>query len=83
MTKIGGLIGAVLAIALVMFVGGQIDWITDQSDFVGKAVFAATGVIGYLVGSRIVRRVRARYAHTEGSATSRARRRRSDAFPLA
>jgi len=59
-TKIGGLIGAVLAIALVMFVGGQIDWITDQSDFVGNAVFAATGVIGYLVGSRIVRRVRAR-----------------------
>ena len=60
MTKVGGVIGAVLAIAIVMFVGDRIDWTADQSDFVGNAVFAATGVIGWLVGSRIVRRLRAR-----------------------
>lgn len=60
MTKIGGVIGAVLAITLVFFVGDHIDWIADQSDFAGNAAAAAGGVIGWLVGSRIARRLTAR-----------------------
>jgi uncharacterized membrane protein YfcA len=56
-SKLGGLAGAILLIALVMYVGDRIDWTADQSDYVGSAVFVAAGVIGALVGSRIVRRL--------------------------
>jgi hypothetical protein len=60
MTKIGGVLGAVLAITLVFVVGDRIDWVSDQSDWLGNAVAAAFGVGRWVVGSRIARRLTAR-----------------------
>jgi phosphate/sulfate permease len=57
MAKLGGLIGAVLAIAIVMYVGDRIAWTARQSDWIGSAVFVAVGIGGWLAGSRLVQRL--------------------------
>jgi hypothetical protein len=62
-TKLGGLIGAVLLLALVIYVGDRIDWLADiKNDFVATAILTAVGVIGWMFGSRTARRLAHRRA---------------------
>jgi hypothetical protein len=62
-TKLGGLIGAALLFALVLYVGDRVDWLADiKSDFVATLVLTAAGVIGWLIGSRTARRLTHRRA---------------------
>jgi drug/metabolite transporter (DMT)-like permease len=56
-TKLGGVIGAVLGIALVLYVGDHIDWTARQSDWIGSAAAVAGGVVGWAAGSRVARRL--------------------------
>lgn len=61
MTKLGGIVGAFLLIALVLYLGDHIDWLADiKNDLVVSAVLTAVGVIGWLIGSRVVLRLRHR-----------------------
>ena len=56
-TKLGGLIGAVLLIALVLYAGDHIDWLADiKNDLVVTVLLTAVGVIGALIGSLTVGR---------------------------
>jgi uncharacterized membrane protein YfcA len=59
MAKLGGVIGAVIAITLVFYVGDHFDWTRDKSDYVGSAVAVAGGIVGWWAGSRVVRRLTA------------------------
>ena len=62
-TKLGGLIGAVLLIALLLYVGDHIDWLADvQNDVIASAIITAVGVVGWLIGSRTVWRLTHRRA---------------------
>jgi hypothetical protein len=62
-TKLGGLIGAVLLFALVIYVGDRIDWLADiQNDYIATAILTAVGVVGWLIGSRTARRLTHRRA---------------------
>jgi len=62
-TKLGGLIGAAVLIALVLFVGDRIDWLADiKNDLIVTAILTAVGVIGWLIGSSTVRRLTHRRA---------------------
>jgi hypothetical protein len=65
-TKLGGLIGAVLLPALVLFVGDRIPWLSRQSDYIGTAVLVAAVIGGWYLGSRIVGRLRTRHAPPHG-----------------
>jgi hypothetical protein len=65
-TKLGGVIGAVLTIAIVLYVGDHIPWLSRQSDWIGSAVAVAAGVGGWAAGSRLVRRLLGR-AHAHAS----------------
>jgi uncharacterized membrane protein YfcA len=57
-TKLGGLVGAVLLIALVLFVSDRVDWLAGpKNDLIVSAILTAVGVIGWLIGSRTVRRL--------------------------
>jgi hypothetical protein len=57
-TKLGGLVGAVLLIALLLSVGDHVDFLADiHNDFVATAIITAVGVVGWLIGSWTVRRL--------------------------
>jgi len=56
----GGLITALLAVNLVLFIGDSIDWTADKSDTVGTAVALVAGIGGWVLGSRLVGRFRHR-----------------------
>jgi hypothetical protein len=57
-TKLGGLVGAVLLIALLLSVGDHVDFLADiHNDFVATAIITAVGVIGWLIGSWTARRL--------------------------
>ena len=73
MTKLGGLVGAVLLIALLLSEGPRIDFLNDvTNDFVATAIIVAVGVIGAFLGSGLVRRLRNR--HTSRAASTGASR---------
>jgi hypothetical protein len=57
---IGGVIGAVLLIWVSFYVGDRIAWTARQSDYAGTAVAVAAGVVGWVAGSRIARRLLSR-----------------------
>ena len=73
MTKLGGLIGAVLAITIVLYVGDHIDWTADQSDTVGSAAAVAAGIVGWVLGSRIARRLVSRWSRRDAGVRPSAR----------
>jgi drug/metabolite transporter (DMT)-like permease len=56
-TKLGGVIGAVLGFAIVLYVGDHISWTARQSDYAGTAAAVAGAVVGWAAGSRILRRL--------------------------
>jgi hypothetical protein len=57
-TKLGGLVGAFLLIALVLYLGDHIDWLADiKNDIIVSAILTAVGVIGWLIGSQAVGRL--------------------------
>lgn len=58
--KLGGFIGAVTFFVLSFIIGDHIPWIRDQSDYAGNAVAVAAGVVGWVLGSRIVGRLTTR-----------------------
>ena len=64
MTKLGGLMGAVLGFLLPFVVADRIDALADNtstwSDYVGTAIGIAFAVGGWVLGSRVARRLRAR-----------------------
>jgi hypothetical protein len=61
---IGGVIGAVLGFLLTFVVGDHIAWVSRQSDTLGNAVAVVVAVGGWVVGSRIARRLTARPTDT-------------------
>ena len=70
MTKLGGLIGAVIGFLLPFAVFGRIDALADDtstwSDYAGTAVGIAFAVGGWVVGSRAVGWLKARYGRPRG-----------------
>jgi len=67
-TKLGGVIGAILGFLLPFMVFDRIDALADDtstwSDYAGTAVAVAFAVGGWVVGSRTVRRLKARRARS-------------------
>jgi len=67
-TKLGGLVGAVLGFLLPFFVADRIDALADTtstwSDYLGTAIGIAFAVGGWVVGSRIVGWLKARYGRS-------------------
>ena len=63
MSKLGGLIGAVLSLA-ILFVFTEwlyVDWVSKNiGDVIGTAFVIAVAVGGWVVGSRVARRLAAR-----------------------
>jgi len=70
MRKLGGFIGAVTAFLLSFTIGDQIPWIRDQSDYAGNAVGIAAAVGGWVLGSWIAGRLKARFATRRDSRVS-------------
>ena len=70
MTKLGGLVGAVVGFWLPLYVGDHIAWLSRQSDYLGTAVAIAFAFGGWFVGSRIVRMLTARHARPGGASSS-------------
>ena len=66
MTKLGGVIGFIVAFVLSFIVGDQIPWVRDQSDYAGNAVGIAVGVGGWVLGSRIAGRLTT-HVHRRGA----------------
>jgi hypothetical protein len=71
-TKLGGLIGAVLGFLLPFAVVGRIDVLADDtstwSDYAGTAVGIAFAVGGWVLGSRVVGWLKARYGRSRSLA---------------
>jgi hypothetical protein len=65
-TKLGGLIGAVLVPVLVLSIGDHIPWLSRQSDYIGTAVAVVAAIVGWILGSRLVGRLVNR-PHTHAS----------------
>jgi len=63
-TKLGGIIGAILGAALILYVGDHIDFLSRQSDYIGTAAAIAFGVGGWVVGSRTAGRLKARFGRS-------------------